>query len=137
MTDNRTNEPTEAQVEAACKAHEFTNAFGPERETRMRAALKAAGVVPDAATKDLEDQLANAKAGWDSALRIVNSGNEIIKQVGAERDAALARTAEATEAHEEDHKDCCGGKGYCRECYERWPCPTRIALGLNEGENDG
>lgn len=45
------------------------------------------------------------------------------------------RTNEPTEAHEECHKDCCGGKGYCRECYERWPCPTVAALdGASEPE---
>ena len=62
MTDNRTNEPkpsktkssqdfvfTEAQVEAACAAYEYTNAFGLERESRMRAALEAAqGASPQA-----------------------------------------------------------------------------------------
>ena len=26
--------------------------------------------------------------------------------------------------HKEAHLDCCGGKGYCDECYEPWPCPT-------------
>lgn len=25
--------------------------------------------------------------------------------------------------HTEAHLDCCGGKGYCEECYENWPCP--------------
>ena len=54
--------------------------------TRLADALEAA----EARVKEIEAQLANAKAGWGSALRIVNSGNEIIKQVGAERDAATA-----------------------------------------------
>ena len=35
----------DARVEAACVAYEYTNAFGPERETRMRAALAAADAV--------------------------------------------------------------------------------------------
>lgn len=53
-------------------------------------AILAAGfsraAVPDAAT----EELANAKDGWDSALRIVNESNDISKKLGAERDAALA-----------------------------------------------
>lgn len=28
------------------------------------------------------------------------------------------------QGHEEAHKECCGGKGYCDQCYEQWPCPT-------------
>ena len=35
----------DARVEAARVAYEYTNAFGPERETRMRAALAAADAV--------------------------------------------------------------------------------------------
>lgn len=36
---------TDEQIKAACVAYEYTNAFGPERETRMRAALEAAAAV--------------------------------------------------------------------------------------------
>lgn len=68
MNDNRLNEPTPEQVEAACKAHEFTNAFGPERETRMRAALEAAGAVPDAATEAQVE--AAAKAMYELRAKI-------------------------------------------------------------------
>lgn len=61
---------------------------------RLIAALEAAtserDAVPDAATEALNAQLENAKAGWESALRIVNEGDEIIKLIGAERDAAFA-----------------------------------------------
>ncbi|MGK0740457.1 hypothetical protein ACSHWG_01010 [Leucobacter sp. Z1108] len=62
---------------------------------RLLQALELVMAERDAATETIEAQLVNAKAGWDSALRIVNSGNEIIKQVGAERDAANAAIAAA------------------------------------------
>lgn len=39
------------------------------------------------------------------------------------------RTA-AERGHVEAHKECCGGKGYCRECFESWPCPAS-----SEGRN--
>lgn len=70
----------------------------------ITAALRAANMLrepgkPNAATETIEAQLANAKAGWDSALRIVNQGHEIVKQIGAERDAALARIAELEKSY--------------------------------------
>lgn len=78
----------------------------------------------EAAIEELEAQLANAKAGWDSALRIVNEGNEIIKQVGAERDAAVAAIERVRAIHEQHPRwpDKCGG------CDGYYPCATVAAL---------
>lgn len=36
------------------------------------------------------------------------------------------------QGHEEAHKECCGGKGYCAQCYGQWPCATIQAI---EGTN--
>ena len=63
---------------------------------------------------------------------------DALESVRAERDAALARIAELERElallqvpegypmseHCEAHLECCGGKGYCEECYKRWPCPS-------------
>lgn len=84
-------------IAEADKAYEDVfNVAKRERDLirRLADALEAATRERDAATAELEAQLANAKAGWDSALRIVNEGNEIIKQVGAERDDLATRLSE-------------------------------------------
>lgn len=73
---------------------------------------------------------------------LLGSLADALVSVRAERDAALARIAEAAKLHyEEDHE--------CVECsFESmpdvgfrgvsvpWPCPTAVLLGLNEGEKD-
>ena len=119
-TDNRTNEPkqtkakssqdfvfTEAQVEAACKAHEFTNAFGPERETRMRAALVAAAGATQAQPSSTVDEAAlireaKAEALEEFAGQMATGFNP--ETLNAERRAikreARARAAEYREGSE-------------------------------------
>lgn len=92
-------EATEAEIDKAARVlhmakccslsgdspHDFPEA------SEVFAAGVVLNAVPRAAVTDAAtEELANAKAGWDSALRIVNESNDIIKKLGAERDAALA-----------------------------------------------
>jgi len=68
-----------------------------------------------------------------------------LEAVEAERDAALARIAEAAKLHR-PRKHWNSDREYmfvCDECTRinrygiaRWPCPTAVSLGLNEGEHD-
>lgn len=52
----------------------------------------------------------------------------------AERDAAEARIAEAAKLHYRDTPSV--GGDWCPEDHHKWPCPTAVSLGLNEGENE-
>ena len=59
--------------------------------------------------------------------------------VRAERDADLARIAEAAELHQPEVIGVHEGQGaevWCPHCETYWPCQTAVALGLNEGGND-
>ena len=63
-------------------------------------------------------------------------------KVTAERDAALARIAEAAKLHRrrDDLEYRWGGGPVCDGCGDedgwasKWPCPTAVSLGLNEGD---
>lgn len=93
--------------------------MGPENAAFIAAARIAVPELLDR-LEAAEAKLANAQTGWESALRIVNSGNEIIRQVGAERDAALAKLAAVEALHRRSHAVFSWASGSVR--YED-PCP--------------
>lgn len=110
-------------------------------------ALSAVGVPAlIARVRELEAELANARGGWDSALRIVNSGSEIISQVGAERDAALSTIAKVEALHRPfEWSFGFGPVTSCKGCADQgvpqenasWPCPTIRALGSVPSTGEG
>ena len=163
-TDNRTNEPTDEQVEAAAKAiwdiddsqvldppwDQLDEKFKRHYRTLARAALVAAA---GAATDELDkvtlgrlQELAEKRgydkgfaAGWKSGGKTADLLVPKLRKAQAERDAALARIAEAAELHQPEVIGVHEGQGaevWCPHCETYWPCQTAVALGLNEGEND-
>lgn len=104
--------PSEEQIERACVAYESTNAFGPERETRMRAALTAAGVAPqeppsldpekgaelkrEAAARALEEYAAQRYEAYleEPDVEWVNQRSDMAKQYKRTADGLRARAAE-------------------------------------------
>lgn len=109
--------------------------------------------VPDAATEELDkvtldrlQELAEKRgydkgfaAGWKSGGKTADLLVPKLRKAQAERDAALARIAEAAELHQPEVIGVHEGQGaevWCPHCETYWPCPTVVALGLNEGEND-
>ena len=146
MTDNRTNEPTPEQIEAAAQAvREVDARAGLIADVdlpmyRARAALEAAAGAAPQAPKDIHepnhDRVYCVRCGgnWpcqpDAALAA-------IERVTAERDAAMARIAKAWELHEPftwsfgygPVQSCkwCADHGAPQEVAS-WPCPTIQAL---------
>lgn len=67
-TDNRTNEPTEARVEAACEAYQAAQNEDPyDFKGRMSAALAAADAV--VTVEMVADEIANAWDGHEINVR--------------------------------------------------------------------
>lgn len=59
---------------------------------------------------------------------------ERIGAIEAERDAALARIAEAAKLH---LSFTAPDGTFCKTCeWVEWPCPTAVSLGLNEGDSE-
>lgn len=94
---------------------------------------------------DLDDLIAEARKAQsavylvteklvaDDLSRIISTLADALEAAEAERDAALARITEAAKLHQPQPGQ---GVRYCADCDQRWPCPTAVSLGLNEGEND-
>ncbi|MFA5606633.1 MAG: hypothetical protein WDA07_05540 [Leucobacter sp.] len=102
-------------------------------------------------------------AAFDKAVALSERRQTLLEEAEAERDAALARTAELEEGlrlrHRQGvsqgrtilalesriaeaaklHRPTLPGFGpkSCVHDGRAWPCPDSIALGLDEGENDG
>ena len=73
---------------------------------------------------------------------LMNQAADALVSVRAERDAAEARIAEAAKLHRrrDDLEYRWGGGPVCDGCGDedgwasKWPCPTAVSLGLNEGD---
>lgn len=128
-------EVTEAEIDKAARALHMAKCCSLSGDSPHdfpeASELFAAGVVlnavpraavPDAAT----EELANAKAGWDSALRIVNESNDIIKTIGAERDAALAAIERLNARHRKVEASAVTGDCAIEECEHEDECPTEV-----------
>lgn len=100
---------------------------------------------------DLDELITEARkcAPGDDATElavIVHRLADALESVRTERDAALARIAEAAKLHRK-RKHCNPDREdvfVCDECTRinrygiaHWPCPTAVSLGLNEGEGAG
>ena len=82
------------------------------------------------------DEHANFEAARDLAMRRFDA----IRELEAERDAALSTIANVEALHTSEGWPLPGGresKEYCTRCNCRWPCPTIRALGSVPSTGDG